>query len=208
MDARSDSEETVRLLERAGGGDRDSFDRLFARHRGALEEMIDRRLDARLRARLDASDVVQDAQLEAYRRLPDFLRRRPMPFRLWVWKTAYERLLNLRRDHAAARRSVGREAPLPEQSSLLLARRLFVGSPSPSEEAVRREQAQQVRRALDRLADADREVLLLRYLDGLSNEEAAQVLEVNPGTASKRHGRAILKLHQILVALGAGEGSS
>jgi hypothetical protein len=69
----------------------------------------------------EPSDVVQDTQLEAFRRLADYCRRRALPFRLWLRKTAQERLLMARRQHlGAGRRSVGREVPLPEESSFQL----------------------------------------------------------------------------------------
>jgi DNA-directed RNA polymerase specialized sigma24 family protein len=108
-----DSTETAHLLEQAQGGDSSAFDRLFQRYRPELCRMIELRLDEKLRSRMDPSDVVQEAQLEAFRRLADFLDRQPMPFWLWLRKTACERLLNLRRDHLrAARREVDREVPL------------------------------------------------------------------------------------------------
>ncbi len=118
-----DSAETNHLLERARAGDRQAIEELFARYRPYLQQVIAARLDGRLRQRLDPSDVVQEAEAEAFRRLGDYLRRQPMPFRLWLRKTACERLLKLREQHVeAARRSVEREVRLPEQSSLLLAR--------------------------------------------------------------------------------------
>jgi RNA polymerase sigma-70 factor (ECF subfamily) len=89
-----DSRETLFLLDQAAGGDAQACERLLERHRLHLHDFVEAHLDPRLRARLDASDVVQEAQLEAARRLPDFLHRRPMPFRLWLCKTAYERRAN------------------------------------------------------------------------------------------------------------------
>src|SRR5258708_5691482 len=127
MDERwSDSEDTVRLLVQAQAGDRGAFEQLFARHRPFLRQVVSLRIDPRLRARVDPSDVVQETQLEAYRRLGDFLQRQPMPFRIWLRKTACERLLKIREHHvAAARRSLQREVQLPDRSSLLLARHLL-----------------------------------------------------------------------------------
>ncbi len=109
--------------------------------------MIDLRLDSRLRARLDPSDVVQGTELEAFRRLPDYLRRRPMPFRLWLRKTAHERLAVVHRRHVQARRrSVGREVALPANSSLQLTRQLLASGTSPSEQLTRDELAGSARR--------------------------------------------------------------
>src|SRR2546421_12761051 len=113
-----DSAETCGLLEQIREGDAGALEALLQRHRPELQSFVEYHLDPRLRARVDPSDVVQEAQIEMVRRMDDFLGRRPMPFHLWVRKTAYERLLNLRRDHRQrARRSVDREVRLPERSS-------------------------------------------------------------------------------------------
>jgi RNA polymerase sigma-70 factor (ECF subfamily) len=198
--------ETERLLRQADGGDAEAIERLFSKHRSDLRQVVAMRLDARTAARVDPSDVVQETQLEALRRLPDYLARRPMPFRLWLIKTAHERLIVARRRHlAAGRRAVGREERLPDNSSLLVARRLFANDPSPSQQLNRIELAQRVREAIAQLPEGDREILFLRTFEGLTNYEAAIVLDIDPGTASKRHGRAILRLHQILKAGGLSE---
>src|SRR5262249_17734926 len=108
------SAEINRLLERVEAGDRQAFDELFATHRPYLRQLIELRLDQRVRTRVDPSDIVQETQLEAFRRLDDYLARRPMSFRLWLRKTACERLIMAHRFHLKARRrTVGREIPLP-----------------------------------------------------------------------------------------------
>ncbi|MEZ6070505.1 MAG: sigma factor [Pirellulales bacterium] len=88
----ADSAETHRLLMRIRAGDRDAFNDLFERYRERLHDVVALRLDPKLGPRLDASDVVQDAQLEAFRRLDDYLERQLMPFGIWIRKTAQERL--------------------------------------------------------------------------------------------------------------------
>src|SRR5206468_10033529 len=110
----------------------------------------------------DPSDVVQETQIDAFRRLADFLERRPMPFRLWLRKTAYDRLLKLRRHHVAtARRTVEREAPLPKGSSVSLGRQLVVGGSTPSQRLDREQIARQVRQAVAQLPENDRELLIM-----------------------------------------------
>jgi len=201
-----DSEDTRRQLERAAAGDPAAFDELFARHRDFLRLVVQLRMDARVRARVDPSDVVQEAQLDAFRRLRDFLDRRPMPFRLWLRNTARERLLKVQRRHLeAGRRDAGREVPLPEHSSLLLAGRLLAGGSTPSQRLDRGETARRVRDAVAALPEADREVLLMRNFEGLSNQEVAYLLGLDPATASKRHGRALLRLRQALLDGGLAE---
>ena len=203
-----DSDETIELLRQAGCGSRQAFDRLFGRYLLDLHEFVARRLDPRLRARIDPSDVVQETQLEVLRRLADFLQRQPMPFRLWLHKTAYERLLVLHRQHVgAARRAVGREVPLPDRSSALLARQLLAGGSTPSHQLSRRELVRQVQEVVAGLAEADREVLFMRHYEGLSYQEVACILDIDPAAARKRYGRALLRLHQLLADAGLGESS-
>jgi RNA polymerase sigma-70 factor (ECF subfamily) len=198
-----DSAETQRLLEQVRAGDRLAFDQLFARHRPFLRQVVELRLDPRLRPRVDPSDVVQEAQLEVFRRLADYLERQPMPFRLWLRKTACERLLMAQRQHVgAARRAVGREVPLPDASSLQLAQQLLAGGSTPSQRLDRDEVADRVRQAVSRLSETDQEILLLRNLEKLSNHEAAHVLRIDPATASQRYGRALLRLRKLLIASG------
>jgi RNA polymerase sigma-70 factor (ECF subfamily) len=201
-----DSAETQRLLRRIHGGDRQAFEKLFARHRPYLRQVVDLRLDPKVRARVDPSDVVQETHLEAFRRLPDYLERRPMPFRLWLRKTAYERLLMLQRHHVQAqRRAIGREVALPDRSSVQLFRQLLAPGSTPSQQLARAELARRVRLAVAQLVEIDREILLMRNLEGLSNHEVAQVLEIEPAAASQRYGRALLRLRKLLLAGGFSE---
>jgi RNA polymerase sigma-70 factor (ECF subfamily) len=138
---------------------------------------------------VDPSDVVQEVQLEVTRRMDDFLNRSPMPFHLWVRKTAYERLLKVQRDHQRPpRRSVDREVALPEHSSLLLAKPLLAGASSPSQQLTAREFADRVGRAVSELAEADRQILLMRHAEELPYAEIACLLDVEVDAARKRYG--------------------
>lgn len=193
-----DSHETLRLLDRHAGGDRNALGALFDRHRHEIEQVVRKRLSHRLKPRIDSSDVVQDTLVDVHRRLDDYLRRRPMPFRLWLVKATHQRLRKIEERHlAAAKRTVDREIPLPERSSLLLARRMASSVATASKSLEARETAAQVRRLLATLGPADREVLMLRVFDGLSNAETACVLEIEPETAKKRYTRALMRLQQL-----------
>jgi RNA polymerase sigma-70 factor (ECF subfamily) len=205
-DVKPDSAATCALLERIGGGDRQALESLLRRHRQQLCSFVDFHLDPRVRSRLDPSDVVQETQLEVVRRMDDFLKRRPMPFHLWVRKAAYEHLLRVRRDHCErARRSVGREIAWPDRSSLLLAQPLLDARPSPSSLLQAKELAERVSRAVAELSETDREILLLRDADELPYEEIACLLEIEPAAARKRYGRALIRLQKILTAHGLVE---
>jgi RNA polymerase sigma-70 factor (ECF subfamily) len=207
-DVKPDSAQTCSLLEQVAQGDRQTLGRLLQRYRPRLHAFIASRLDQRVRARVDPSDVVQDVQLEVTRRIDDYLERRPMPFHLWIRRTAYEKLLKVQRHHRRrARRSVNREVPLPESSSLLLAKPLLAGGLSPSQQLAARELAERVGHAVAELAETDREVLLMRHMEGLNYAEIVCLLGIEADAARKRYGRALLRLRKVLKNHGLLESS-
>ncbi len=201
-----DSHETQNLLAQIRAGERQAIEQLFARHRPYLRRLVELRLDPRLRPRLDPSDIVQEAHLEALNRLDAYLKRPALPFRLWLRQIGFDRALKARRQHlGTAKRALAREVSLPERSSLALARQLLAGGPAPSQRMDQRELARQMRQAMAQLPEADREIVLMRHFEGLSNREVASLLGLEPATASKRHGRALLRLHRILFEGGLRE---
>jgi len=199
----SDPSEAQELLALSQLGNRDAFNKLFSLHTDYLRRVIVLRMDRQLRSRLDPSDVLQEAQMEAFQRLPDYCERRPMTFRLWLRKTACERLLMLRRHHLkAAKRARGRESLLSDNSSILLAERLQSAGSTPSQHVMKEEQARKIRVIIEELPNIDREILVMRNLESLSNKEVAEVLQIDPSTASQRYGRALLHLRKVLIARG------
>jgi RNA polymerase sigma-70 factor (ECF subfamily) len=205
-----DANDTDRLLERARAGDPAALNDIFARHRDRLHRMVQMRLDARLQGRIDASDVIQDACLEAARRLDDYLREPTMPPFLWLRFLVGERLLILHRQHLGvkmrdARREVSlyRDA-LPEASSAALAAQLLGQHTSPSEAALRAERLLRLQEAINQLDALDREVLSLRHFEQLSRTETAQVLGIAEAAASKRYIRALKRLKDTLADMPGG----
>ena len=198
-DVRPDSCSTLQLLDRVSAGDSQAIGALLERHFPRVRADVGRRLDRRVQSRLDSSDVIQETQLEAVRRMDEYLAARPMPFHLWLKRLTHQSLLKAERRHlATAKRTVDREVPLPDQTSLHLIAGIVREGRSPESEAVRKEKAQAVRRLLARLSEADREVIMLRNFDGLSNGEAACLLDVSLEAAKKRYTRALLRLEQLL----------
>ena len=132
MDAHTS--DTDHLLAQVWAGDAAARGQLLERHRGRLRGMVALRLDPRLAARVDPSDLVQETLAVAHRRLDEYLRDRPLPFYPWLRQIAADRLADMHRRHVGARkRTVAREEPgglhLAGGSDLALARRL-VGSVS------------------------------------------------------------------------------
>jgi RNA polymerase sigma-70 factor (ECF subfamily) len=203
-----DAAETQSLLHRVAQADASATDQLWERYRPALRRMIDLRLDQAVSRRVDASDVVQDVLLNASERLGEYLRNPVLPFHLWLRAIARDRVIDAHRRHrASARRTVDREralytlqgsAGLEDKSSLDLAAKLRDRELTPAAEALRRELQGRFHQALLRLEDDDREIILLRHFEQLSNREAAQALGLSEAAAGMRHLRALRRLRAIL----------
>jgi RNA polymerase sigma-70 factor (ECF subfamily) len=191
------------LLTRAGRGEEAARQELLVRHQERLRQMIAVRLDRRLAARLDPSDVLQEVLAEACEKLSDYLQERPIPFYPWLRQLAWERLAKLHRHHLQAqKRSTLREQPWQwepsDESALALANRLLARGSGPSSHLLREELRRRVREALTRLPERDREILVMRYLEQLSTREMAAVLGIAEGAVKTRHVRALERLRGLL----------
>jgi RNA polymerase sigma-70 factor (ECF subfamily) len=204
------SADTVDLLQRARAGDRKALNTLFTRHRERLSRMVDLRLDRRLQARVDASDVIQDAYVEVVTRLDEYLRDPRLPFFLWLRLVVGERLMKLHRYHLGTQmRDAGLEVSLyrgalPQASSAALAAQLLGRQTSPTQAAARAERVLRLQEALNTLDPVDREVLSLRHFEELTLAETAQVLGIEESAAAKRYVRALKRLKAVLAAMPGG----
>lgn len=199
----TESTEVAGMLQRAAAGDRAAASWLYANYRHRLKALVNLRLDRRLASRVDASDVVQEALLEADRRLGDYFAAPPMEFYLWLRFLAVQKLIDLHRHHLqtqkrSARRELSLQNHAPEASSACLAMQLLGKLTTPTEAARRAELQQLMQAALEGLDPLDREVLALRHFERLSNEETAQVLGLSRSGASKRYIVALARLREHL----------
>lgn len=198
------------LLARARAGDPAALNEVFARHRERLRRMVEMRLDRRLQARLDPSDVIQEAYLEVAQRLGEYLRDPKLPLFLWLRLVVGERLLRLHRQHLGAQmRDAGREVSLyrealPAASSAALAAQLVGQYTSPTQAAVRAERMLRLQEALNTLDPLDREILSLRNFEELTRAEIAQVLGIEEAAAAKRYVRALRRLKALLAGMPGG----
>jgi RNA polymerase sigma-70 factor, ECF subfamily len=202
------------LLDDAAHGDVQAVRCLLEKHQGRLRKMIAARLDPRLAARLDPSDVVQDTLADAAQKLPDYLRDRPLPFYPWLYRLAADRLARTHRHHVASSvRGIGREQCIDgpshdEATSTRLVDRLAANDTTPGHRVAREERRLLLARAIERMGEADREVLGLRYLDQLAFDEIAAVLEIGLGAAKMRHLRAVDRLRGLLEEVGVEPSTS
>jgi RNA polymerase sigma-70 factor (ECF subfamily) len=198
-----DDPETEDLLCPAAAGDEMALGRLLDRHRERLRRMIEVRLDRRLTARMDASDVVQEALADAGRKLPSYAQERPLPFYPWLRRLAIERLALAHRRHIkVAGRTVRAEGTAnldwSDESNIVLVDRLAASGTSPSATFRRGELRQRVSRALQTLGEADREVLVLRYLEDLPFADIADALGITQNAAKVRHFRALERMRKLM----------
>jgi RNA polymerase sigma-70 factor (ECF subfamily) len=206
----TNSDETVQILERARRGDAAAMNEIFAQHRARLRRMVELRLDRRLQARVDASDVVQEAYVDAVKRLDDYLTEDKYPLFLWLRLLVGERLLKLHRHHLGTQlRDAGVEVSiyrgaLPAASSAALAAQLIGKHTSPTQAAVRAERMIRVQDALNALEPIDREVLSLRHFEEMTLPETALSLGIEEAAAAKRYIRALKRLKAVLASMPGG----
>ena len=202
--------ETALLLERLRAGGHGTLAELFGRYRDRLRRMVELRMDPRLQARLDPSDVLQEAYLDVAHDLDSYLRDPKLTPFLWLRLHVGRRLTILHRHHLGTRmRGAGLEVSLyrdalPAASSAALAAMLLGGNTSPTQAARRAERLLRVQEAMNGLEPIDREALALRHFEQLSRAEAAQVLGISEAAAAKRYVRALKRLEELLAAMPGG----
>jgi RNA polymerase sigma-70 factor (ECF subfamily) len=206
----NNSATTAHLLELARTGDQAALNELFTRHRDRLRRMVELRLDRRLQARIDASDVIQEAYVDAVKRLDEYLQDPTYPLFLWLRLVVGERLLKLHRHHLGTQmRDAGLEVSiyrgaLPAASSAALAAQLLGQHTSPTQAALRAERMLRLQEALNTLEPMDREVLSLRHFEEMTLPETALTLGISEAAAAKRYVRALKRLKSILVSMPGG----
>jgi RNA polymerase sigma-70 factor (ECF subfamily) len=200
--------ENDELLRLAAAGDGESWEALVGRSRTRLRRMVAFRLDQRLQGRVDPSDVLQDAYLEAWRDLGSYLDRPEIPFFLWLRGIAGNKLRELHRHHLGTQmRDPRREVSIhggamPESTTTAMAAGLLGDLTRASEEAVRLEVKLRLQEALEAMDPLDREVLALRHFEQLSPAETARVLGIKEKAAGMRYVRALRRLKEVLKSLG------
>jgi RNA polymerase sigma-70 factor (ECF subfamily) len=206
----ADTRTNEELLAAARSGEEGALAVLVERHRDRLERMVGLRMDRRLQGRVDPADVVQDAYLAVRAKFPPYSADPRLPFYLWLRLEVGQKLVDLHRFHLGTKmRDAGQEVSLhrgalPQVSSLSLAEHLLGKLTTPSHAAMRVELKLRVQEALNSMDPHDREVLILRHFEELSNTEVAQVLEISPSAAVNRYVRALKRLKDMFQGMPGG----
>jgi RNA polymerase sigma-70 factor (ECF subfamily) len=190
------------LLRQAREGHAPALGKLLESYRGYMLCLTRVQIGRRLQGKVDASDVVQEACLGAYRDFPQFRGSTEKELLGWLRGILASLLANLVRHYQGTRaRDVRLERQLAlelDQSSQALDRGLAAPQSSPSQQASRREQSVVLAEALSRLPDEHRELLLLRHLEGLSFPDVAERLGRTIDSVKKQWPRALASLRRVL----------
>jgi RNA polymerase sigma-70 factor (ECF subfamily) len=198
------------LLERAAVGDAEAWGTLLTEHQERLRRMVAFRLDSRLQGRVDASDIMQEAYLEAAAHREDYFRHGGLPLFLWLRGVVSNKLLQIHRHHLGTRmrdaaRDVGFARPAaPDATSVALVAQLTGHFTGPGTAAAGAEVKDRLHAALNGMEPIDREVLALRHFEQLTNGEAAEVLGIQERAAAKRYVRALKRLKDLLADMPGG----
>jgi len=201
------ADDTMVLLRRWHGGDRQALDRLVERELPWIRDFVHGRLGQLLRARGETEDYVQEAMLHVLRYGPRFVTDNRDAFRRLLARIVENSVRDMADWHGAERRALRRERPVPSDSVLHLDRPHETVT-RPSQEAERKEQEAWVALALELLDPDDRRVILLRQWEGLPFAEVAQRLGLAEDTARMRFRRALPRLARKLEELRTGSWSA
>lgn len=185
------------LLARARGGDQEALGALLEEYREYLRLLARPRVGRDLQVRLDASDLVQEALLEAHRDFRQFLGQTEAELTVWLRRILVRNLADQLKHHQSQKRNWRREQPLAalvEQAHEALAAPLS----TPSGHAARREQAVLLANALASLPEDYREVVAMRHVENKSFDEIAAAMGRSSGAVRMLWMRALERLGSIL----------
>ena len=185
---------------------------IFSTYQDRLERIVSFRLDPRIRGRIDAADVLQEAFLEVSLRLQSFLDSTDVSFFVWLRQQTLQTLIDVHRRQFRQKRDVNREIRFAstgtsDGTSLSIAQFLIDQLTSPSQLAVNAEEMQWLQETLNSMNEVDREVLALRHFEQLGNNQVAEILGLTPTAASNRYLRAAARLSEIMKRLNSNSGS-
>jgi RNA polymerase sigma-70 factor (ECF subfamily) len=199
--------ELADLLSTARTGSPEALGRALEACRGYLLLIAEQELDADLRAKGGASDLVQETFLKAHRHFNRFQGCSEEELRAWLRRVLLNNLADFRALYReAAKRQISRETPLGSNgSSAGSAQSLAANTLTPSRDAIQREQAKTLDEILDQLPEDYRQVLHLRHREECSFAEIAQRMNRTANAARKLWARAVERFQQEWETQHAGQ---
>lgn len=195
------ADDTMQLLGAARAGSRDALGQALEQCRAYLLLVAQKELDPHLQAKGGASDLVQEALIEALRDFNRFQGDSEPELLAWLRRLLLNNLTDFqRRYRETIKRQVGREQRLEPETPSNPAAEVAADTPSPSGRAMEHEQAEALERAIARLPDDYRAVIRLRYHEDRSFKEIAERLQRTPNAVRKLWLRAVERLQQEMEA--------
>ena len=189
----------IEFTKRVRAGDQDALAILFEIYKPRLQNAIGLRLDHRLRGRIDEQDVLQEVYLDLASRLEHFAGQMELSVLVWMRLAVKDRLISLHRMHIQAiKRDARREVSIHQQatdsSSADIAATLAESMTSVGGKVAKTEVVELILKTLESLDDSDRECIIMRNIEGLTNQEVSEELGLSVNGASSRYTRALAKL--------------
>jgi RNA polymerase sigma-70 factor (ECF subfamily) len=212
IEGEASDEQVAELTDRLARGDAEALASLFSLSWDRLHRMIHFRLDPRLRGRVDPDDILQEAYLAARQRIDSFAAEKSNSVFVWLRLIVGQTMIDVYRRHLGSKmRDAKQEVSMqkfasPMASSVSMSMHLLGGLTSPSQAAAKAEVADLLDEVLADMEPIDREILVLRHFEELSNKEVAELLQIQRSTASNRYVRALQRLKTIVSRIeGIGE---
>jgi|688.fasta_scaffold01235_3 RNA polymerase sigma-70 factor (ECF subfamily) len=196
-------------LEQLKAEGNNALARIYASYQERLERIVVFRMDPRIRRRIDAADVLQEAYLEMDRRLPDYVADPKVSVLIWMRQRVLQKLIDMQREQFRDKRDINKEQQPAANwnsgnTSLSVNAFLAASITSPSQFLIRNEDVLQLQSAMDSLSEIDREVIALRHFEQLTNQQVAEVLSLSTTAASNRYIRALTRLSDSVVTHPSG----
>ncbi|MCS6845854.1 MAG: sigma-70 family RNA polymerase sigma factor [Caldilineales bacterium] len=172
------------LVKRAANGDADAFGTLYLRHLDAIYRYVRLRVgNAR-----DAEDLTEQVFLKAWEALPSY-RQRGLPFASWLYRIAHNAVVDFHR------------RPSPEVP-LAAADHPSGGGSSRGAGAldtiIQESEVAALAEAIRKLPEEQQQVIVLRFIEGLSHAEVARIINKSQGACRVIQHRALSALHRLL----------
>jgi RNA polymerase sigma-70 factor (ECF subfamily) len=196
-------------LEQLKAEGNNALARIYASYQERLERIVVFRMDSRIRRRIDAADVLQEAYLEMDRRLPNYVADPKVSVLIWMRQRVLQKLIDMQREQFRDKRDINKEQQPAANwnsgnTSLSVNAFLAASITSPSQFLIRNEDVLQLQSAMDSLSEIDREVIALRHFEQLTNQQVAEVLSLSTTAASNRYIRALTRLSDSVVTHPSG----
>lgn len=201
----SENRTTQQLVLRIHGGDREAYDLLFMRYYPRIKLMVRLHMLDKLRAQVEADDVIQEIYLEVYKNFHKFEYSDPDSFFKWLTKVVGWKIKDFdkyffKTQKRQPQETMSLQQKLGEQDTggVEFGDGIASGQATPSQIVIEREGYQMLEKAMCRLPENFRSVVLYRHIMKLTAAETAERMGMQPNAVNVLYHRAQQRLHEVL----------